>query len=111
MKAGLYTYAWDLEDEGYDRALGRIAEAGFNNVNLATSYHAGKFLLPHNPRRRLYIAEDGAIFFQPDLTKYGTITAPRAQPRFRRRESGVEADGDRGASWPRLRRLDRGAAQ
>ncbi len=74
MKAGLYTYAWDLEDEGYDRALGRIAEAGFTNVNLATSYHAGKFLLPHNPRRRLYIAEDGAIFFQPDLAKYGTIT-------------------------------------
>jgi hypothetical protein len=74
MKAGLYTYAWDLEDEGYDRAFGRIAEAGFNNVNLATSYHAGKFLLPHNPKRRLYIAEDGAIFFQPDLTKYGTIT-------------------------------------
>jgi hypothetical protein len=74
MKAGLYTYAWDLADEGYDRALGRIAEAGFTNVNLATSYHAGKFLLPHNPRRRLYIAEDGAIFFQPDLTKYGTIT-------------------------------------
>ena len=74
MKAGLYTYAWDLEDEGYDRALGRIAEAGFNNVNLATSYHAGKFLLPHNPKRRLYIAEDGAIFFQPDLTRYGTIT-------------------------------------
>lgn len=74
MKAGLYVYAWDLEDEGYDLALGRIAAAGFSNVNLATSYHAGKFLLPHNPKRRLYIAEDGAVFFQPDLSKYGRIT-------------------------------------
>lgn len=74
MKAGLYTYAWDLEDEGYDTALGRIAAAGFSNVNLATSYHAGKFLLPHNPKRRLYIAEDGAVFFQPDLSRYGRIT-------------------------------------
>lgn len=74
MKAGLYSYAWDLDAEGYDRAVGRIAAAGFTAVNLATSYHAGKFLLPHNPRRRLYIAEDGAIYFQPDLTRYGRIT-------------------------------------
>ncbi len=37
MDAGLYTYAWDLDAEGYDRAVGRIAEAGFTAVNLATS--------------------------------------------------------------------------
>ncbi len=73
MKAGLYTYAWDLEAEGYDRAVGRIAEAGFTAVNLATSYHAGKFILPHNPRRKVWFAEDGALYFQPDLTKYGRI--------------------------------------
>jgi len=77
MKAGLYTYAWDLADEGHDRAVGRIAEAGFTAVNLATSYHAGRFLLPHNPRRKVYDAEDGTLYFQPDLTKYGRI-----QPRI-----------------------------
>ncbi|MBA3274387.1 MAG: hypothetical protein H0T72_01235 [Chloroflexia bacterium] len=76
MDAGLYTYAWDLEAEGYDRAVGRIAEAGFTAVNLATSYHAGKFILPHNPRRKVHFAEDGALYFQPDLTTYG-----RLQPR------------------------------
>ena len=73
MKAGIYTYAWDLEAEGYDAAVGRIAEAGFTAVNLATSYHAGKFILPHNPRHRVYFAEDGSLYFQPDLTKYGRI--------------------------------------
>jgi hypothetical protein len=73
MKAGIYTYAWDLADEGYDRAAGRIAGAGFSAVNLATSYHAGRFLLPHNPRRKVYDAEDGSLYFQPDLTKYGRI--------------------------------------
>jgi hypothetical protein len=73
MKAGLFSYAWDLDAEGYDTAVGRIAEAGFTSVNLATSYHAGKFLLPHNSRRRLYYAEDGAIYFQPDLSRYGRI--------------------------------------
>jgi len=85
MDAGLYTYAWDLEDEGYDRAAGRIAGAGFTAVNLATSYHAGKFILPHNPRRKVYFAEDGALYFQPDLSKYS-----RLQPRV---SSFVSADG------------------
>ena len=73
MNTGLFTYAWDLETEGYDAAVGRIAEAGFDTINLATSYHAGKFLLPKNPRRRVYFAEDGSIFFKPDLSRYSRI--------------------------------------
>lgn len=85
MKAGVFTYAWDLEAEGYDAAAGRIAEAGFTAVNLATSYHAGKFLLPKNPRRRVYFAEDGALYFRPDLATYGRI-----QPRVH----SLAAEGD-----------------
>jgi len=76
MKAGIFTYAWDLEAEGYERVAGRLADGGFTAIDLATSYHAGKFLLPHNPKRRVHFAEDGAIYFQPDLSKYG-----RLQPR------------------------------
>jgi hypothetical protein len=73
MEHGLFTYAWDLDAEGYDDALGRIAEAGFTRVNLATQYHAGKFLLPRNPRRRVYFQEDGAVFFRPDDSRYGRL--------------------------------------
>lgn len=73
MKAGLFTYAWDLEAFGYDAAVAQIADAGFTAVNLATSYHAGKFVLPRSPQRRIYFAEDGSIYFNPDLTKYGRI--------------------------------------
>lgn len=76
MRHGLFTYAWDLEARGDDVALGEIADAGFATVNLATQYHAGKFLLPRNPRRRVYFQEDGAIFFEPDRSRYG-----RMQPR------------------------------
>lgn len=74
MNAGLFTYAWDLDAEGYDAAVGRIADAGFTEINLATSYHAGKFLLPHNPKHRIVFPEDGAIYFRPDLGRYGRIT-------------------------------------
>ena len=68
MKAGLYTYAWDLEAAGYDVAVAQIAGAGFTAVNLATAYHAGKFILPRNPKAKVYFAEDGSLFFMPDLT-------------------------------------------
>jgi hypothetical protein len=73
MRAGIFTYAWDLDAEGHDVALGRISDTGFDAVNLATAYHAGKFLLPHNPRHRIYFPEDGAIYFRPDESRYGRI--------------------------------------
>jgi len=86
MKAGLYTYAWDLEAIGYNTAVGQIAEAGFTAVNLATAYHAGKFILPRNPQRKVYFSEDGSLYFMPDLSRYGKI-----KPRV---NSMVSAEGD-----------------
>lgn len=73
MQHGIFTYPWDLADHGYDAALGEIAEAGFSNVNLAMQYHNGKFLLPRNPKRRVYYAEDGAIHYRPNLRSYGEM--------------------------------------
>lgn len=85
MQAGLFTYAWDLEAEGYDTAVDRIAEAGFTSINLATSYHAGKFLLPRNPHRRVFFPEDGSLYFRPDRSRYGRI-----EPRV----NSLAAEGD-----------------
>ena len=73
MQHGIFTYPWDLADHGYDAALGEIAQAGFTNVNLAVQYHNGKFLLPRNPKRRVYFAEDGAVSYRPDLSRYGVM--------------------------------------
>ncbi len=66
----IYTYTWDLHDEGIDRALDRIAEAGLTNISLAVSYHISTYFLPHNPKRKLYYGEDGAVYFQPDPGRY-----------------------------------------
>lgn len=89
MQHGLFTYAWDLDAEGYDTALAHIAKAGFSRVNLATQYHAGKFLLPRNPRRRVYFQEDGAVFFKPDKSRYGRLK-PRVHSLVNDGESPVE---------------------
>ncbi|HYH11954.1 MAG TPA: hypothetical protein VD789_06325 [Thermomicrobiales bacterium] len=73
MKAGLFAYAWDLEAEGYDSAIGQMAANGVTHLNLATAYHAGKFLLPRNLRHRTFFPEDGSIYFRPELSRYGRI--------------------------------------
>lgn len=74
MRASLWTYPWDLLDEGVDATLARIADGGgFDGLSLAATYHATKALLPHNPRRRVYFAEDGVAYFRTRPERYGRI--------------------------------------
>ena len=69
-QASIWAYPWDLHDIGFDTALGRIADAGLNMVSLATSYHAGRFLQPGNPRRRVYFPQDGTVYYRPDPARW-----------------------------------------
>ncbi|PHQ93484.1 MAG: hypothetical protein COB40_14125 [Marinosulfonomonas sp.] len=73
MRKAMYTYAWDLHEEGVETVASRLRDAGINTFNLATSYHAGKFLRPHAPRRKVYFPEDGSVYFRPDPSVYGRI--------------------------------------
>lgn len=69
-QASIWTYPWDLHDIGFDTALGRIADVGLNMVSLATSYHAGRFLQPGNPRRKVYFPQDGTVYYRPDPARW-----------------------------------------
>ena len=51
-RAGLFTYPWDYADEGVDALVDRICDLGITRVLVASVYHAGYFLHPHNPRRK-----------------------------------------------------------
>ena len=77
--ASLYTYPWDLADDGVDLALDRIADlAACGEVLLTPCYHRSEYYLPHNPRRPVYYGENGAVYFSPDLSRYeGTRISPR----------------------------------
>ena len=95
MRATIYTYPWDLTDEGIDSALDTIAHtAGLNSVSLAQSYHVSTYFLPHNPRRPLYWGEEGALYFQPSAA-------------FLRREPNRTPDQQR-RRWPGLHAPDHG---
>ena len=73
MYKGMYTYAWDLNEEGVDTVLERYRACGINTITMAASYHAGKFLRPHARKRRVYFPEDGTVYFLPRQERYGAI--------------------------------------
>ena len=70
----VWAYPWDLHDIGVDAALSRIADAGGTMVSLAASYHAGRFLQPGNPRRRVFFPQDGTIYYRPDPALWADAT-------------------------------------
>lgn len=77
--SSIFTYPWDLTDEGLDVSLGRIADvAGCREVMLTPSYHVSTYFLPHNPKRPIYWGEDGAAYFTPRTDLYSnTKIKPR----------------------------------
>lgn len=62
----VWTYPWDLHDIGIAETEARLTAAGANMISLAASYHAGRFVQPGNPRRRIYFPQDGTIYYRPD---------------------------------------------
>ena len=69
----IFVYPWDLIDAGVHVTLERIREMAFNQISLAVSYHGGKFLLPHNPKKTVYYHPSGRVYFTPRLERYKTL--------------------------------------
>lgn len=73
LSASMWIYLWDFVDEGYENVIRRLQENGLTSISLASAYHAGKFLAPHNPKRKVVLLEDGTVYFQPTPSLYGRI--------------------------------------
>src|SRR5436190_20229161 len=69
----IYTYAWDLAEEGVGKAADQFLKLGLDTVTIAGSYHAGKFLRPHGRSGKVYFPEDGTVYFNADPSRYGAI--------------------------------------
>ncbi len=68
--AGLFIYPWDFMDEGADEVVAIALDLGVTHVMVASVYHAGFFLYPHNPRHKTQLLEDGVAYFHPDPDRY-----------------------------------------
>lgn len=68
----LFVHSWDIFDEGASRIVDFANRSYINFLNVAVSYHAGRFMLPHNPTKRVYTAEEGAVYFEPHPEEYSS---------------------------------------
>jgi hypothetical protein len=63
----MWAYPWDLLDDGAHRVARRLREdIGLDAVSVATSYHSVEHLRPHTRGSRMFVAHEGAVYFQPD---------------------------------------------
>lgn len=85
--AAICVFAWDLRDEGIEPVLGLLADLGVTSLFLASVYHNGWFVLPHNPRQKCYMPEGGAAYFHPTFSRYD---ATPLKPRVARIAAGTD---------------------
>ena len=73
-RTAMWLYPWDAADEGAENVLAAVQDrAGIDGVALAVAYHSGMFLLPHNPRRKLYFPRP-SVYFEPDRSRFADVT-------------------------------------
>src|SRR5260370_8178409 len=74
IETSFFAFATDLRDEGIETVLENVAgRAGAGGVTMAAAYHHGRDIFPHNPVGKVRFLDGGAIFFQPDPSRYRVI--------------------------------------
>ena len=68
--AGLMCFATDFIDEGVDDTIAYMQDLGVTRLIVASVYHAGFFIYPHNPRKKACMLEDGVTYFHPTASCY-----------------------------------------
>jgi hypothetical protein len=67
----IWTYIWDLMEEGHGPVLRRFKEdLGLDALSVTASYHTCYSLSLRNPRRRFFVAPSSALYFQPERARY-----------------------------------------
>ncbi len=75
--AGLWMHLWDVWSDGLDSILGYARDSHLNVLYPATSYHSGWFIHPHAAGRRVWMPQDGVLYFRPEPA---TWAGRRLQP-------------------------------
>ena len=71
IRTSIFAFATDLHDEGVGAVLDTVGDrGGVDGVTMASSYHHGRDIFPHNPARKVHFLEGGAVFFRPELAGF-----------------------------------------
>jgi hypothetical protein len=92
---GIFLHVWDLQDEGVDRVLGWIKDAGLNHMLIAGSYHSGWFVHPGKAKRRFYLTQGGVLYFPPDPTIFRSTPIEPAVADFVRDTNWLRLAGEK----------------
>lgn len=78
----MWTYVWDLVDEGMEATLEVLKNrVGLNGISVATSYHTVDHLRVHGVKPMYFRARQAALYFQPQTSLYkNTKIAPNVAP-------------------------------
>lgn len=97
---GIYAYPWDLL-QPTAKAGGLedwLTGMGLNTLVLAASYHAGRFLRPSAMEAKDCFTEDGTVYFNPEMGRYGRLK-PQAASFVAERDPFLALDGVRTEAW------------
>ncbi len=72
-RISVWTYPWDIADEGIGAALDWLQDAGFDAIELCPNYHAISTFSARNRKRSQHYSEQGAVYFPARLERYGRI--------------------------------------
>ena len=80
----MYTFPWDMIDEGVDRVAAYLKDdIGFDAISLASVYHSCDALRTHRRGQNVLLTQTDAVYFQPDPELYRDAVL---RPRLRRRQ-------------------------
>lgn len=80
MDAALFTFAYDVIDEGADDVVSNVVDrAGANGVLMAVTYHEGRDVFPHGRSGHVRYLEPGSTFFRPNPAAWADSTV-KARP-------------------------------
>jgi len=82
----LWTYLWDVVDDGIPEVLDEIAGLGLNAISLATHYHSVEHLRPHT-QGALYYRDESALYFDPGPRLRAARFQHRVSPLVARRDN------------------------
>jgi hypothetical protein len=70
MPDSIWIHPTDVAAEGAAAVAENVKAMGLRAISLAATYHAGRFLLPHDPKATVRLLEDGVAYYQVDEARW-----------------------------------------